>query len=216
MNPRRHFFRTLIAAIPGLFLVTRCKDHSDKITAAIGGEEMTALAPVLEKNRKLPRKLLYQLLDQKSTEYMNLSYNCAQSSYLALSEQFEITSASVLKALTPLTGIAERGETCGAVTGCLMCIGQVFGRSRESLGDWQKYRDALIPAGEFCRNFEEVYQTTQCCEIQSGIYGKCFHLTKPEELREFQNSGATEKCTKVVQQAVRLAADELLDFHTQG
>jgi C_GCAxxG_C_C family probable redox protein len=165
----------------------------------------------LKNNRELPRELVMQLLDQKVEQYMQRSHHCAQSSFMALKEQFALEGEQVVKALTPLTGIAERGETCGAVTGPLMAMGLIFGRSEHQLTDWETYRASLVPAGEFCDRFEKAFSSTMCEEIQKGQFGRCYHLTDPEELREFQEAGATAHCTEVVRKAVRLAAGVILD-----
>ena len=63
-----------------------------------------------------------QRLEQKVKEYLRISGNCAQTSFLALQEQFGLEDGSILKALTVFPGIALRGETCGAVVGCLMAL----------------------------------------------------------------------------------------------
>jgi C_GCAxxG_C_C family probable redox protein len=165
----------------------------------------------LEKNRALPRDLLYQLLDQKVDHYMQLSHHCAQSSFMALKEQFGLDGGQVVKALTPMAGIAERGETCGAVSGPLMILGLVFGRGELRLDDWNAYQASLEPSGAFCRRFEDTFGSTMCHEVQEGAFGRCYHLTDPEELRAFQEAGATEQCSKVVKKAVRIAAEIILE-----
>ena len=152
-----------------------------------------------------------QLLDQKVDHYMQLSHHCAQSSFLALKEQFGLEGDQIVKALTPLTGIAERGETCGAVTGPLMVFGLVYGRGPNRLSDWDTYRESLVPSGEFCTLFEKEFGSTMCHDIQNVKFGKCFRLTNPEELQEFQKAGATEHCSAVVRKAVRIAANIILD-----
>ena len=152
-----------------------------------------------------------KLLDQKADHYMKLSHNCAQSSFLALKEQFGLEGGEIVKALTPLTGIAERGETCGAVTGPLMVFGLIYGRGQNQVDDWETYRESLVPSGEFCSLFEKEYGSTMCHDIQQVKFGKCFSLTNPGELQEFQEANATEHCSEVVRKAVRIAAEIILD-----
>lgn len=165
----------------------------------------------ISRNREMPRDLVNDLLDQKVNHYMEISNNCAQSSYLALTEQFEIKGDEVLKALTPLPGIAERGETCGALTGPLMVFGLIYGRGKNNLHDWNVYRDSLIPSGKFCRLFEKELGSTMCHDIQETKFGRSFQLTNPEDLREFQEADATVKCSSVVRKAVRIAAEIILN-----
>jgi C_GCAxxG_C_C family probable redox protein len=166
----------------------------------------------ISENRLLPRDLVHQLLDQKVDHYMKISFNCAQSSFLALEEQFGLEGDDILKALTPLAGIAERGETCGAVTGPLMAIGLVYGRDKNQLGNWEKYRESLLPAGRFCSQFEQEFGSTMCRDIQKAKFGRSYNLTVPEELSMFQEADATKQCSAIVRVAVRLAADQILDL----
>ena len=66
-------------------------------------------------------------LARKATEALPRHGNCAQAPFSILQEEFGLDHVTILKALGPLPGIALRGETCGAVIGCLMAIGLVFG-----------------------------------------------------------------------------------------
>jgi len=165
----------------------------------------------LAKNRQMPRDLVKKMLDQKVDQFMQVSHHCAQSSFLALQEQFGLKGEQVIKALTPLPGIAERGETCGAVTGPLMALGLIYGRDRHHLDNWETYQKSLIPAGAYCEHFEQEFGTTLCHEVQEVKFGRCFRLTDPGELQEFQNAGATDKCSEVVRKAVHMAAGIILE-----
>lgn len=165
----------------------------------------------LAKNRQMPRDLVMTMLDQKVDQYMQLSHHCAQSSFLAVKEQFGLDGDQVIKALTPLPGIAERGETCGAITGPLMAMGLIYGRDRNHLGDWEAYQKSLVPAGQFCALFQKAFGTTRCREVQKVEFGRCYELTDPDELKEFQMAGATEHCSDVVRKAAHMAAGVILD-----
>ncbi len=212
MIKRRGFLGKVVAAVAGSLALGGCINQGGKKNGdPIEDEKRAVPGNKLTENRAMPRDLVMRLLDQKASNYMHISYNCAQSSFLALQEQFGLPGEDVLKALTPLTGIAERGETCGAVTGSLMIFGLIYGRGKTQLGDWDRYRSSLIPAGKFCGIFEKQYGSTMCCNIQQKKYGRCFHLTRPDELKAFQEAGATDKCTTVVQSAVRTAAGIILD-----
>lgn len=216
---RRDFIsRISLAAISGAILGGCGTGEKGEILEPVNNPSGTAFEPnesdfedLLSENRKLPRELVMKLLDQKVDHYMNLSHNCAQSSFLALKEQFGLKGDEIVKALTPLTGIAERGETCGAVTGPLMVFGLIYGRGLNQLGDWETYRESLVPSGEFCSLFEKEFGSTMCRDIQQVKFGKCFSLTNPGELQEFQEADATEHCSEVVRKAVRIAAEIILN-----
>ncbi len=209
---RRDFISHIaVATFTGAMLGGCINKEKDKSNRVIQDSDESTFENKISENLEMPGDLVMKLLDQKANKYMQISYNCAQSSFLALKEQFGLKGDDVLKALTPLTGIAERGETCGAVIGSLMAFGLIYGRGKNRLNDWNIYRDSLIPSGKFCKLFEKEFGSTMCFDIQNEIFGRCFHLTNPKELEEFQEAGATDKCSAVVRKAVRFAAEIILE-----
>jgi len=145
-----------------------------------------------------------QQLEENVKRYLKISGNCAQTSFIVLQEQFGLDNGSILKALTGFPGIALRGETCGAVVGCLMALDLVYGR--EKLDDWEGYGRALRHGRKFCRGFEKELGSTMCGDIVESIFGKRYNLANPVEAEEWQKAGAVEKCSGVVTAAVRIAA----------
>jgi len=154
----------------------------------------------------LSEELLRQL-DEKVAEYLAISGNCAQTSFLTLQEVFDLDGGSILKALTPFPGIGLRGETCGAVTGSLMAIGLVFGRDRDQLGDWSIYTASLRPARHFCSTFEKELGSTMCGDLVEAKFGRRFNLADPEESKEWSKCGAAEKCGEIIRTGVRIASE---------
>lgn len=73
--------------------------------------------------------------------------NCAQSTIFALQEDFKAVNDIPMEALTVLSGIALRGETCGAVIGGLLALSMLTGRSAEAfviaLGRGTRFCDAF-------------------------------------------------------------------------
>lgn len=213
---RRSFLgRSALAALSLAFLgacTGRKRDPGPVPLAQV--QEEDHFQEELGRLRQMPRDLVMKLLDQQVDQYMQWSHHCAQSSFMALKEIFALQGDPVVKALTPLPGIAERGETCGAVTGPLMAMGLIYGRDLHQLDNWDTYQKCLIPSGDFCDRFEKEFGTTLCHEVQQGKFGRCYRLTDPGELQAFQNDGATEKCSEVVRRAVQLAASIILDDTT--
>lgn len=207
---KRRYFLTALTTIPFLGFLTGC-------TGKKNGEVAIQPEPVLKKDteaivlsRTMSREQVHSMVKQRSAVVMEKSHNCAQSTFYALSEQFGLGGDDVLKALTPLPGMAERGETCGALTGALMAMGLIYGRDR--LDDWEKYRASLVPTHKFCERFQQTMGSTLCCQIQENAFGKSYNLMDPEDLKAFQRAGATSKCTRVVQQACVIAVDIILDI----
>ena len=150
-----------------------------------------------------------QRLEQKVQEYLRISGNCAQTSFLALQEEFGLDDGSILKALTVFPGIALRGETCGAVVGCLMALSLVYGRER--LDDWEGYIRSLRPGRRFCRRFEEELGSTMCGDILESQFGRRYNLADPADAEEWQKANAQGKCSAVVAAAVRIAAEIIIE-----
>lgn len=163
----------------------------------------------VDPNEGMTKEEIMIMLDQRVNTYMAKSHHCAQSSFLALSEQFGLEDKEILKALTPLPGIAERGQTCGVVTGSLMAMGLVFGRDR--IDDWQKYRDSLIPTGEFVEEFEKEMGSSLCRDIVEKEFGERLDLRDPADHEKFVAADATLKCSNVVRKGVRIAAKIILE-----
>jgi len=110
------------------------------------------------------------------TKKLKQSKNCAQTSFAVLQDEFSLDGGPILKALTPFPGIALRGETCGAVIGCLMVLGLVYGR--DDLDDWKGYLASLHPSRRFCRRFEEANGSTACSAILETKLGRNYDLAE--------------------------------------
>ena len=159
----------------------------------------------------LPREVFLEFLEVTADTTMRQCHHCAQATFVSLQEGFGLEGGAIVKALTPLPGIAERGETCGAVIGGLMALGLVFGRDR--IDDWSGWRSCLPPARTFCARFEREMGSTQCGSLVEKFFGKRYDLADPAQLAQFQSArpGPTETCGRVVKTAVRLAAEVILE-----
>lgn len=206
MRRRKFIHLGTLSAGSLVFSVCNPKEEQGNISKQDDSPNPEPDALTISKN--MPKEHVFSLLDKKVEHYMEVSHNCAQSTFLSLSEQFGLGSEEMVKALTPLPGIAERGETCGAVTGALLAMGLVFGS--DNLSDWEAYRKSLIPANDFCNRFEKEIGSTMCSAIVERSFGEKYDLRDSDDLSKFQENDATQKCTKVVQTAVHIAADIIL------
>ena len=148
-------------------------------------------------------------LDKKVNEYLQVSGNCAQSSFLALKEEFDLEDGSVLKALTPFPGLAFRGGVCGTLIGCTMALGIVFGR--EDLDDWGGYIHSIPPVRAFFRRFQKEVGGIMCNELVESEFGDSFESIEPAETRRWLEAGAMERCTEVAGKGVRIAAEIIME-----
>jgi C_GCAxxG_C_C family probable redox protein len=156
----------------------------------------------------LPKEAILRELDLRVDEKLAISGHCAQTSFVVLDEQFNLDGGATLKALTPLPGIALRGETCGAIIGCLMALGLVYGR--DSLEDSSGFFRSLPPAREFCRRFEQQVGSANCHDILESDLGQSFDLAKQADFQRYLECGGVESCTKVIRNGVRIAAEIII------
>lgn len=157
-------------------------------------------------------ELLLAELDETARAKLALSGHCAQVCFAALDEHFALGGGETLKALTPLPGIALRGETCGAVVGSLLALGLVFGRAR--LDDQAGFMQAVPPAREFCRRFEENVGGTRCADILERNLGRSFDLSRQADFAAYCDCGGLESCSAVVRTGVRLAGTIILEHES--
>ncbi len=146
-------------------------------------------------------------LARKVEETLNLSKNCAQTAFAVLQEEFDLEGGAILKALTPFPGVALRGETCGAVTGCLMAIGLVYGR--DDLGDWRGYLASLPPARRFCQAFEADYGSTACGDLLESTLGQRYDLANRVDALKYVAAGGKRTCGRIIARSVQIAAEIL-------
>jgi C_GCAxxG_C_C family probable redox protein len=158
-------------------------------------------------------ELLLAELDETLREKLALSGHCAQASFAALDQYYALGGGPTLKALTPLPGIALRGETCGAVLGPLLALGLVFGRER--LDDQAGFLQALPPSREFCRRFEQEVGSTRCADILESNHGRSFDLARQADFKAYCDCGGLESCSAVIRSGVRIAATIILE-HESG
>jgi C_GCAxxG_C_C family probable redox protein len=139
------------------------------------------------------------------SETLDRSRNCAQTSFAVLQQEFHLNSGFILRALTPFPGIALRGETCGAVTGCLMAIGLLYGR--DDLSDWKGYLASLPPSRKFCRHFEQVHGSTNCATLLESRLGHRYDLADRLDAIKYAAAGGKRICRQIITGAVRVAAE---------
>jgi len=150
----------------------------------------------------------------KAREILKESSNCAQTSFAILQEEFNLDGGEILRALTPFPGIALRGETCGAVIGCLMALGLEFGRDK--LNDWSGYIRSLPSARRFCMRFEKENGSTDCASILVKKLGRHYDLSNRVEALKYASSGGPEACGEVVASAVKIASEAIRKKRQSG
>ena len=151
---------------------------------------------------------IFKQLDDLVDKYFPIYGTCSQASCAALTETFNIEADQVVKALAPFPGIALRGETCGAVSGCLAAIALAY--EEDVLKDMDKRGLSREPASAFCSKYESEYGSTRCRDVIAYLTNKEYELSKPEDYTKLMEEGGFANCPGMVKQAVHFAAEIIL------
>jgi C_GCAxxG_C_C family probable redox protein len=137
--------------------------------------------------------------------------NCAQTSFRSMQDRFNIEcdTDDLVRALTAFPGMAGTGETCGAVSGCIMALGLALAPSDPD--DKANIGKCRAAARKFCEAMTEEFGSTDCGDIIQRNTGKRYDLSNPEDAKQYVAVGGVEKCLGVVQRAVHIAGGLLAD-----
>ena len=134
--------------------------------------------------------------------------NCAQASFAMLQARYGLEGGEIVRALSPFPGMGLRGDTCGAVTGCMMALGLMFGRGEGE--ENSKFLDVAAMARDFCGRFEGDLGSIKCGDIHEKHLGRRFDLADPAGREEF-GAAVGDLCTTVVATGVRITAEIIED-----
>jgi C_GCAxxG_C_C family probable redox protein len=137
---------------------------------------------------------------------------CAQSTVAALLDTLDIKADEVFRAASGLAdgiGLTTDGS-CGALTGGVMVLGLVHGRTREEFSDPFAAMKSYQLAGELHQDFITRYGSCRCREIQQRLIGRSFNLLDPKQLAEAMEVGMLDHCSQVVGNSARKAMELIL------
>jgi C_GCAxxG_C_C family probable redox protein len=167
------------------------------------------LTEVLAAGKDKTREQILNELNQKVEELMPIYGDCARTSFAVLNDQFKLKGKKLIRGLKPFPGIANRGETCGAVSGSMLALGLYFESPKKS--DPSQPTETMKNANAFCDSFEKEFGSTMCRGVQEHQYGRAYDLRDGRERVEFMQAAAGGKCREVVKKAVRFAGEIILD-----
>lgn len=97
----------------------------------------------------------------RAVELHKEGYNCAESIIKAFNEE---TGANIPMAIASPFGVGMSvGSTCGAITGALMAVGALKGRSTND-----EKNNSRIYAKELIVKVKEKYGTLECLELKKN------------------------------------------------
>ena len=133
---------------------------------------------------------------QRSLELFKSGYFCAESVLLAIAENQGIQSDLIPKIATGFcSGVSRTGSMCGAVSGAIMGINLVAGRSSPS----QSIEFSYTLTQKLISRFERQYGSVNCRQLIG-----C-DLATDEGQRYFLENHLMERCFQYAEDATRIA-----------
>ena len=127
--------------------------------------------------------------------------HCAESVLKAVSEFAGIDSPLIPKIATGFCGgMARTDGLCGAVSGGVMALSMVFGRSSTDIPADKTYSNVQ----KFLSEFVNEHGSRNCSELAG------YDLSTAEGRLAFKNSGTADKCKEFVRSAASAAAEIII------
>jgi C_GCAxxG_C_C family probable redox protein len=139
--------------------------------------------------------------------------NCCRSTLWAIQIHLRRENAATLRASEVMAGgICGTGQTCGAVLGGLIAIGEALGS--EEFRDLDAYKLANAKAKEFTDRIRDIFGSTNCFDLQDALMG--WRCDDPSKAAKWLEAGGPTACAGLCSQAARLAAGIILQAQEAG
>jgi len=133
---------------------------------------------------------------KRSGKLFDSGFYCAESVLMAIAEAYRIESDLIPKIATGFcSGISRTCGQCGAVSGAIMGLGLMFGRSTPNASVERNYEMVQ----RFLEMFKKKFGTTNCYELI-----EC-DLTTDEGQDKFEKNNLIKNCTEYTEEATRMA-----------
>ena len=101
---------------------------------------------------------------EQAIEYFKQGYNCSQAVVLTFKDVLTIDAEELCRIASPFGGgISRMRETCGAVTGMVLVLGNLIGYSTPELGE--KKHELYKKTQEILKIFENRYGSLTCGKL---------------------------------------------------
>ena len=142
----------------------------------------------------------HKLTPKRSRDLFASGYYCAESVLLALAEYQEIQSDLIPRIATGFcSGIARSGGQCGAVSGAILGLGLVAGRSNPE----ETVDRTYILVNELIHRFHDHFGSIVCPQLLG-----C-DVNTPEGQEFYRSQQLFDHCLDYVEEATRIAVDLL-------
>jgi C_GCAxxG_C_C family probable redox protein len=101
---------------------------------------------------------------ERAVSLFQEGFSCSQSVCTAFSDGLGYSREQALRVSSAFGGgMGHNDEMCGAVSGALMVVGMKYGRVKAD--DAESKLKCYNLAGEFMRQFKEIYGSVQCTDL---------------------------------------------------
>ena len=140
-------------------------------------------------------------VEKRAKELFDSGFYCAESVLQAVAEHAAIRSPLIPKISTGFCGgISRTKGMCGAVTGGVMALGMIFGRtSPDTPPD-----DTYLKVRELLSTFETQFGSSNCFDLTGCDFNQAM------DRERWKKSGMANKCKEFTGAAARITA-ELID-----
>jgi C_GCAxxG_C_C family probable redox protein len=174
----------------------------------------------LEKVRKMiaasNRQKLLDRAYEAGFRYERDYHGCTQATVGALQEVLGIENPDIFRAASGLGGGIGLSclSACGGLSGGIMVISQLYGRTRDAIEDKEARRMiAYKLAARLLEKYLEKYGTPSCQGIQKQVFGRSFDLRKPEDFKALVDAGGhSHVCPDVVGTAAKMTLEVIMDY----
>ncbi len=140
---------------------------------------------------------------EQAIQYFAQGFSCSQAVLAAFAPDLGMDADTALKTAQPFGGgMAQKGKTCGAVTGAFMALGLKYGRTRAE--DYEARDKTYALMQEFMTRFMAEHGALDCRDLLG------YRLDDPEQHALAKKAGLFQDlCPKLVENAADLLEDLL-------
>ena len=169
----------------------------------------------------------FGIADLRKTELMKEAYRrgyhyekeyrgCAQCHMAAVSDVSGREDLVMFRAANGFAaGMGLLGDgVCGGYSGGILSLGLFAGRRREFFDGDKEEKDLCTKlVGKLHARYIAAYDSVICHDIHKDIFGRAFHITRPDEKEAFEAAGAhkLDKCPAVVATSAAWVTEILYD-----
>ena len=136
-------------------------------------------------------------VEKRAKELFDSGFYCAESVLQAVAEHALINSPLIPKISTGFCGgISRTKGMCGAVTGGVMALGMMFGRTSPDMSRDETYRKVR----ELLSAFETQFGSSNCFDLTGCDFNQAM------DLERWKKSGMANKCKEFTGAAARMVA----------